>query len=203
MLDYITLNLNFFDDLPIAKLRMDRKHQEIVISLVLLTMMCRNIDTRKDQKPYLELSDMDVLAFYLKEPKDVIESVINNKELFRIEEDNDSRKFLCSEYADKFYQKLKEESDRQRARRLTKSKQNSTSNKSKYDVLKHLDLDSNPFDFLNAKPNEKPTLEEIKSYCLKKGYGENFIDPKLDYEYIVKKGNWREEIDRMANSRPS
>lgn len=143
-------------------------------------MLCQTINTRDNKRPMLEIEDLEILAYWLNEPKEKVEAAINNN-IFRIEKEQ-NKKYLCSDYVDDFYRKLKEISDKQKARRLGGKKQ-----QAKEDLI--------------IGNENKPTIEEMRKYCVVSGYGKEAIS-KDDYIYLASCSEWKNELDKMIKCRP-
>lgn len=178
MLDYIPLKQSFFRDSRIIKLLMENKHREIIIILRVLLILSESIDTKNNCKPMLKLEDLDVLSYCLNESDEVVQKVIDY--FFKINK-NDSENYIYSEYLDDFYLKLKEQSDRQRARRQPKKTEN----------------ENKPEE--ENKENEKQgklTAKEIENYTHDLGYKDYKCSPN-DLKLFSGMSDWKNEIRKM------
>lgn len=175
MLDYIPLKRSFFRDSRIIKLLMENKHREIISILRILLMMSETIDTKNDYKPMLKLEDLELLSYDLNEQNEIVEKAIND--YFQVKK-NDTESFIYSDYLDDFYLKLKEQSDKQRARRQTKKE------------------DKPEAENKEPEKQEKLTTKEIENYAHELGY-KDYKCSSNDLKLFSGMSNWKNEIKKM------
>ncbi len=153
---------------------MENKHREIISILRILLMMSEAIDTKNDSKPMLKLEDLEVLAYDLNEQNEIIEKAIDD--YFQVKK-NDTGSFIYSDYLEDFYIKLKEQSDKQRARRQPKKNKPEAENK-------------------EPEKQEKLTAKEIENYTHDLGY-KDYKCSSNDLKLFSGMSDWKNEIRKM------
>lgn len=178
MVNYIPLTMSFYKDPRIVKLLIEKKYNVVIAIQRILLLMAEKIETRTNKKPKLEADDFDVIAFDLHEDIDIVREAITKTEFFKFIEE-DSKKYIISDYSEAFYEKMKAKSIINSANAKKKGKKRREPMATSYNHI-------------------SPTIDEVKRYCLEKNYDPKLFDDEKSYIHIANTSNWQGEIDSMA-----